>query len=63
MKLIEIITNLGSGKLDLKDYVDSLFKRIESKEPEIKALIPGTYEKQRIDDEIASLAEKYPNPS
>jgi len=63
MKLSEIITNLGSGKLNLKEYVDSLFKRIESKEPEIQALIPGTYETQRIDDEIASLSEKYPNPS
>ena len=63
MKLSEIITKLCSGKLDLKEYVDSLFERIESKEPEIQALITGTYEKQRIDDEIASLAEKYPNPS
>ena len=44
MKLSETINRLCSGKLDLKEYVHGLYERIESTEPEIQALIPGTYE-------------------
>jgi len=63
MKLNEIITGLCSGKLDLKEYADSLFQKIESRESEIKAIIPDTCEKQRVYEEISTLLESYPDPS
>ena len=63
MVLKEIISRLVSGELDLKDYIDSLFQQIETREPGIQALIPGTYQRQRIDGEIATLLEKFPKPA
>ena len=48
MTTLEKITKIRSGKIDLLEYLSNLCDRIESEDPKIHALVPGTFERKRV---------------
>ena len=63
MTFERIITHLRSGELDLVEYVNTLCDRIEEKEPEIQAIIPGTYDRRRLLSDVDLLLKQAADPS
>ncbi|MFC1581123.1 amidase family protein, partial [Thermodesulfobacteriota bacterium] len=62
MTTLERIKDLKEGKTDLVAYVTNLCNRIESEDPEILAMVPGTYDREDILKQASRLLEHYPKP-
>jgi len=60
MTCFETITALRSGKLDLLTHISDLCDRIEKEEQNIKAMIPGTYDRKRVYKDVSQLLSRYP---
>jgi len=63
MALKDGLGDLRTGKIDLSVHLSRLCDRIEEKEPDIMALVSGTYDRRRILQEAASLLHRYPEQS
>jgi Asp-tRNA(Asn)/Glu-tRNA(Gln) amidotransferase A subunit family amidase len=63
MSIADTVTHLRSGALDLLTYLRALCDRIEAEEPQIQALVPETYSRERIMRDAARLLEQYPEPA
>ena len=63
MTFSDIVSKLNTGELDLWEYLNDLCDRIDSKEPQIEAIVPGTYDRKRIIKDAEILLEKYPDAS
>ena len=63
MKISDRLKQFRSGKLDVCEYVKAVCNEIESKEPQIQAMVPGTFDRDKILDSANELAAKYPHPS
>ena len=61
MTFFQTLTKLRSGQVDLIAYVTSFCDRIEAEEPKIQAIVPGTFDRQRILRSAAKLLESYPD--
>ena len=46
----------------MRDTIDCLIARIEESEPELQALVDGTFQAHRVREEIALLAKRFPEP-
>ncbi len=53
---------LQSGKLDLQDYLDLLEKRIDEREPGVKAFLEEEGRFTRLREQAQTLLEQYPEP-
>jgi Asp-tRNA(Asn)/Glu-tRNA(Gln) amidotransferase A subunit family amidase len=60
MTLLETIADLKSGQVDLIEFINACCDRIESREPDILAIIPGTFDRSRILKDAAELIRLYP---
>lgn len=63
MKALDNLNQIRAGKLDLCEYVKAICDRIESKEPQIQAFVPGTFDRDKILETAKELAAKYPHPA
>jgi len=57
------MTKIRLGKIDLLEYLAKLCDCIASEDPEIQALVPGTFERKRVLDDAARLLAQYPAPA
>lgn len=57
------LEKLRRGERDLVTYVGELCDRIEADEPDLHALVPGTYERRRVLAEASELQHRFPNPA
>ncbi len=62
MTVSETIANLRSGKLDLIEFINRCADRIESREPDIRAIVPGTFDRKRVLKDAEVLLGRYPDP-
>jgi Asp-tRNA(Asn)/Glu-tRNA(Gln) amidotransferase A subunit family amidase len=62
MKVPDKLKQLRSGKLDLCEYLKTVCDGIESKESQIEAFVPGTFDRDRILETANELVTKYPHP-
>jgi len=62
MPTIELIKNLRLGKMDLIQYLNEICDLIESKDPDIKALVSDTFDREQIIQQGRHLLKKYPEP-
>lgn len=53
---------LQSGQLDLQDYLDLLEKRIDEREPDVKAFLQEEGRFTRLREQAQTLVEQYPEP-
>ncbi len=60
MTTLEIIEEIKKGKTDLIAYVTSLCDRIASEDSKILAMVPGTWDRERVISEASRLLEQYP---
>ena len=63
MAILDVACRLRSGELNLISYLADLCDRIESREAEIQALVPGTFDRSRISGEASKLLIQYPDPA
>ena len=63
MNTAQIVSQLRTGELELLGYVSGVCDRIESEDPKIHALVPGTYDRTRILEDASRLLKSYPDPS
>ncbi len=63
MAILDVACRLRSGELNLISYLADLCDRIESREAEIQALVPGTFDRSRILGEASKLLIQYPDPA
>ncbi|MDH7500219.1 MAG: amidase [candidate division NC10 bacterium] len=54
---------LRSGELDLIEYLSGLCDRIEAENPKIHALLPDTFDRQRVLGQAKVLLARYPDPA
>ena len=62
MTLLQTIEGLRAGTIDLIETVNAFCDRIESREPDILALVPGTFDRQRLLGEAEALVRAFPDP-
>ncbi len=63
MLKLETLHELRTGKIDLHMYLNDLYDLIEAKEKEIQALVPGTFDQQKISQQADELYKTYsPDP-
>lgn len=62
MNLLQLITTLRSGELDLIDYIDQLEDVFMAREPEVLAFVPEDGRFERLRAEAQGLLDAYPNP-
>ncbi len=60
--LAETAAALRSGRLDLFQYLDALFARMEEVEPKVQAFVPEPDRKRRVMAEAQALVEAFPEP-
>jgi Asp-tRNA(Asn)/Glu-tRNA(Gln) amidotransferase A subunit family amidase len=63
MAALDVMNNIRLGKMDLLDHLAELCDRIASADPKIQALVPGTFERERVLDDAARLVAQYPEPA
>ncbi|PID56272.1 amidase [candidate division KSB3 bacterium] len=61
--LADTAQRLRSAQLDLFEYINALCDRIETHEPDIKALIPEEQRRERLLREALLLQAQYPDPA
>ena len=61
MTLSETIADLKSGQADLIEFINTCCDRIESREPDIQAIISGTFDRIRILRDAEELLRLYPD--
>ena len=62
MTILQTIADIKTGKLDLSAYLSGLCDRIEKADQSVLAMIPGTYERDRVLREASQLMDLYPEP-
>jgi Asp-tRNA(Asn)/Glu-tRNA(Gln) amidotransferase A subunit family amidase len=62
MDLVSLAKNLGSGDLDLLDYLDHLENLIHEREPSVKAFLPEEGRFHRLRMQAKELLDRYPDP-
>jgi len=62
MNVFDRLKQFRCGKLDLCEYMKAVCDEIESKEPQIKAFVPGTFDRDKIIKAANELVAKYPHP-
>jgi len=62
MTLLQTIEDLRSGKIDPLETVDAFCDCIESREPQILSIVPGTFDRQRVRKEVETLLRAFPDP-
>ncbi len=62
MTLLRTIEDLRSGRIDLIETLNAFCDRIESREPGILAIVPGTYDRKRVLADAEALIRSYPDP-
>ncbi len=60
--LAETAAALRSGQLDLFQYLDALFARMEEVEPQVRAFVPEPDRKRRVMEEAQALVDAFPDP-
>ncbi len=60
--LAETAAALRNGQLDLFQYLDALFARMEEVEPLVRAFVPEPDRKRRVMEEAQALVEAFPDP-
>ncbi len=60
--LAEIAAALRNGRLELYDYLEALFIRMEEVEPKVRAFVEEPERKARVFAEARALLEAYPDP-
>ena len=63
VSLGEIATALRTGTLDLHDYINQLCDLIDKSEPHIKALLPETGRRARLQHDAQELLARFPDPA
>lgn len=61
--LADTADELRSGRIDLDGYLDELADRVSAVEPEIESLVPEDGRWDRLREDAAALAERYPDPA
>jgi Asp-tRNA(Asn)/Glu-tRNA(Gln) amidotransferase A subunit family amidase len=61
--LLETAEALRSGRLDLEQYIETLFEHLETVEPHVQALLPEAGRRARLLREARQLAGRYPEPA
>jgi Asp-tRNA(Asn)/Glu-tRNA(Gln) amidotransferase A subunit family amidase len=61
--LVETVTSLRTGELDLLAYINELSDRIEDAEPRIQALLPEVDRRARLLAEAQALQARFPDPT
>ncbi|MBW2030009.1 MAG: amidase [Deltaproteobacteria bacterium] len=62
MKALDTILKLRSGEIDLSQHMKEICGRIEAFDPKLRALVPDTFDRDRILKEASLLKERYPAP-
>ncbi len=62
LPLAPLAARLKSGKLSLRDYIESTLFRLDTVDPVIHTLLPEPGRKERLLWEAEQLIEKYPDP-
>ncbi len=62
MTLSGTIADLKSGQADIVEFINACCDRIESREPDIQAIISGTFDRNRILKDAEELLRLYPDP-
>src|SRR3954453_19598514 len=60
--LVDLATELRSGRLPLAVYLNELCDRIDARDAEIRALLPEPGRRERLLCDAAALAQKHPVP-
>ncbi len=60
--LAETAALLRNGQLDLFEYLDALFARMETVEPQVQAFVPEPDRRGRVMAEARALVDAYPQP-
>lgn len=58
-----IARDLGSGAVDLGQYIEEICNRIDQVEPEVRALLPEPGRRERLLKEAAALKKRFPDPA
>ncbi|MFC6770465.1 amidase family protein, partial [Halorubrum pallidum] len=61
--MADVADDLRSGRIDLDAYVDELEERAAAVDPDIESLVAEDGRWERLRDEAAALAERYPDPA
>ena len=61
--LAKIASELRSGELDLKSYINQTCDRLEQSDPEIQSFLPEENRRKRLLKEAEQLEKLYPDPS
>jgi Asp-tRNA(Asn)/Glu-tRNA(Gln) amidotransferase A subunit family amidase len=59
----DTMSKLRSGDIDLLEYIGQVCDKLEAEEPRIQALVPGSYNRDRVCSDASSLLDRYPDPS
>jgi Asp-tRNA(Asn)/Glu-tRNA(Gln) amidotransferase A subunit family amidase len=62
MTLLKTIEDLRSGKIDLLETLDAYCDCIDAREPDILAIVPGTFDRRRVREAAEALLRAYPDP-
>ena len=60
--LVETLWVLGSGQLDLADYINAIFARLETAESQVQALVPENNRQERLLKDAKRLLDRFPEP-
>jgi Asp-tRNA(Asn)/Glu-tRNA(Gln) amidotransferase A subunit family amidase len=60
--LAATVNALREGQVDLIDYVDDMFDRVERLNPQVEAILPDPDRRARLHAEATELQQRFPNP-
>lgn len=63
MPLAETAEALRSGRVDLEQYIETLFQRIEAVEPRVQALVSEPLRRVRLLEQARRLKARFPEPA
>jgi Asp-tRNA(Asn)/Glu-tRNA(Gln) amidotransferase A subunit family amidase len=60
--LADVAASLRGGEREIAEVLATCYERIDSHEPDVRALLPEPRRRDRLDAEAATMAERYPDP-
>jgi len=63
ISISQISEAFSNGSVTPLEFIESICDRIESAEPNVKALLPEAGRRKRLIEEVKKIIEKYPDPS
>ncbi|MFB6068324.1 MAG: amidase [Halobacterium sp.] len=60
--LADVASSLREGDREISAYLDECYERMDAHEPDVRAFVPESKRRERLDAEAAAMKERYPDP-